>query len=107
MTSETRTLIELKDVASVEIKCPECKVNILFPIAEGFKLEAYCPQCHRPWFDGIKDKQTNIDVYPAVNSILAIAAELRKLNRPERTDIRTGVRLHIDTTPQAGANNDK
>ena len=97
MTSETRTLIELNDVTGIEIQCPECQVKILFPIAKGFKLAYTCPQCHKPWFDGVLEKQTGSMVYPAIDNIHAITSNLRMLNRPDRTDIHTKILLKINT----------
>jgi hypothetical protein len=53
MTTETRTLTEMKDVLGVEIECPECQLTILYPIAKLFRIEPLCPHCNCDWFETI------------------------------------------------------
>jgi|SRR5580692_6598211 hypothetical protein len=97
MTSETRTLIKPSDVIGIELKCPDCKSKVLFPLDNGNKLGVYCAICGKPWFDETIDPRTGQSTYPPIDSLRAIAAHLRALCTP-RKDIRAQVLLQIDTT---------
>jgi hypothetical protein len=81
MTTETRTLIEMKDVLGGEIECPECHLTILYPIAKLFRIEPHCPHCNCDWFD----HRTGMGSPGIVG-----------LNRDDRTDIYARVRLSIN-----------
>ena len=51
MTSETRTLIEFKDISGVEFECPECNAKILYSLAKLLvRITALCPSCNQNWF---------------------------------------------------------
>lgn len=100
MTSETRTLIEVGDVSGIEVECPECHTTIMFPVGDRFSLTTQCPHCNRKWFDGTFDTARAREIFPAVDSLRAIATNLSALNKT-RTDIHGTVRLHIKTTPKA------
>jgi hypothetical protein len=94
MTTETRTLIEMKDVLGIEIECPECRLTILYPVAKLFRIEPNCPHCNCDWFD--HRSGMGGDMYPAIDSVQHVAQELRALNRDDRTDIHARVRLSIN-----------
>lgn len=100
MTSEMRTLIELSDVSGIEMECPKCHVKTTFPIAEPANFTVSCPYCNKPWFDGTPDKYTGKNVFPAFESLQAVASHLRALTNT-RTDVHALVRLHINTAPKA------
>ena len=93
MTSELRTLIELEDIAGVEIECPGCHVKIVFPMTQLFKIGIGCTHCPQQWFDS-KDEPGR-KVYPALEKIQQIIAHLRALTNGDRTDIHAKVRVQI------------
>lgn len=94
MTSESRTLIQAGDVLGVDVRCPECDVKITLPISSRFKLSANCPNCNKQWFDPAIDQQTGKTTYPAIDSLLAIAAHFRALNTT-RTDVHAHISFQI------------
>jgi hypothetical protein len=94
MTSETRTTIEFKDIAGMEIECPECKLAIFYPVAKLCKIQTNCPHCNAEWFDQTGDARPA--TYPAIDNMQQIAEQLRKLTRDDRTDIHAKVRLRIN-----------
>jgi hypothetical protein len=96
MTSETRTLIELTDLAGVEVQCSECQYLAVFPIGKVFKIGSRCPQCEHVWFDELPNGREG-GRHPAIDNLQKIASELRSLTRKDRTDIHASVRLHIST----------
>ena len=51
MTSEKRTLKELRDIAGLEAECPDCAVRIFYPIGEGRnpRPSVQCPNCNAVW----------------------------------------------------------
>jgi len=99
MTRETRTLVDLRDVAGLEIECPECGLKIIFPTDKPLKLTPGCPHCNVKWFDELDDKMTGSRRYPALDSFKEIIAHLRALNLEDRTDIHARVRFHITNDP--------
>lgn len=53
MTSETRTLIELKDITGIEFKCKHCCATLLYPIGDQLdpkRVVSACPNCKEEWF---------------------------------------------------------
>ncbi|MGB9488893.1 MAG: hypothetical protein WCA92_00385 [Terriglobales bacterium] len=103
MTSETRTFIEAKDIAGIEMECQQCRSTVFYPIAaleEAKKIIANCPQCNHGLFDVATTNPQSAYIqypsYPAINDLQKIASGLRSLVR-ERTDIHANVRFRIDT----------
>jgi Zn-finger nucleic acid-binding protein len=94
MTSETRTLIELPDVSGLELTCLECGFVALFPMDKLAKIVPHCPQCNHVWFDQ-RQGEYGRTTYPAIDSLQAIATELRTLSRKDRTDLHVSVRLSV------------
>ncbi len=104
MTSETRTFIEASDVFGIEIGCPKCNLAIFYPITVERVIEigSFCPHCNHPFFDVVKDAVYPGRHYPAVDALQEIAAGLRKLTNPERTDIHANIRFRL-AEPKAKA----
>jgi hypothetical protein len=51
MTSENRTLVELKDVLGVEFECSKCQSKFLYSLSNQHqRLLDKCPNCFEPWF---------------------------------------------------------
>lgn len=51
MTSETKTMIELSDVAGIEVECRECKAKIIYPIEKSHdRISQQCPNCNETLF---------------------------------------------------------
>jgi hypothetical protein len=102
MTSETRTFVESKDIAGIEVECRRCHSTVFYPLAtledEG-KLKPNCPHCNQGQFDMTPTNPESPYIqhpsYPAINDLHKIAAGLCSLIR-ERTDIHANVRFRID-----------
>jgi hypothetical protein len=102
MTSETRTFVEARDIAGIEVECRRCHSTIFYPleaIEKAEKIIASCPQCNQGLFDVAtvdpSSPYVQFPSYPAINDLHKIAAGLRSLVR-ERTDIHANVRFRID-----------
>jgi hypothetical protein len=61
VTSETRTLVDITDIAGVEFKCKHCDAQILYPIErlDPERLLRNCPNCKEEWFFFGGDLKTN------------------------------------------------
>lgn len=59
MTSESRTLIEPRDILGVECECKHCGVKHLIPL-ESFDrgVPSECPNCHEKWIEDGNEAQT-------------------------------------------------
>jgi hypothetical protein len=103
MTSETRTLIEAADIIGVEIECPDCRLTIFYPVAveKVMKIGPSCPHCNRLFFDSSRNNVYPGSHYPAIDAIQEIASNLRKLTRPDRTDIHALIRFRVAMEPKA------
>jgi hypothetical protein len=91
MTSETRTMVELKDVLGVEFECPKCHFKVLYPAASSFeRLATKCPHCYEPWFlipEGPQGEETLDDVVKQWLTVMR--------NLPTRKDMFATMRLHV------------
>ena len=98
MTTETKIFIELPDICGLEITCPKCDFVAVLPVDKPFTLSPQCMNCGHHWFDEKSGSYPSGDGrYPAIDSLQAIASELRKLTNPERTDIHAELRLNLKT----------
>jgi len=102
MTSETRTFVEARDIAGIEVECQECHSTVFYPLTAVEKTEkiiANCPQCNHVLFDvaptNPQSPYAHFPSYPAINDFHKIAAGLCSLVR-ERTDIHANIRFRID-----------
>lgn len=52
MTSELRTLIELRDVIGLEFDCPKCHAKVLQPLHTNETRQTIhqCPSCGANWY---------------------------------------------------------
>jgi hypothetical protein len=103
MTNETRTFIQAIDISGVEVECPKCFLTIFYPVAAVEKvteLLARCPSCNHDFFDYINTRTVE---YPAINDLQKIAASLRSLNRPDRTDIHANIRFRVNIDHKAAS----
>ncbi len=73
MTTETRTLIEFKDVLGVEYECGNCGTKIQFPL-KAHDCPLVCPNCNNQWFAQPQDTDRQALVGAAVWWVRAIAA---------------------------------
>jgi DNA-directed RNA polymerase subunit RPC12/RpoP len=89
MTSEIRNLVELKDIAGLEIDCHNCHAKFLYPLHNGTRRTSVfaCPSCSEKWFvserpsnaptrllDFMRDLETlseDKDIYPSIRLSLA------------------------------------
>jgi hypothetical protein len=104
MTSETRTLIEAADITGVEIECPKCHLAMLYPVVveHVITIGHNCPHCNLPFFDEANNRAAfGGNNYPAIENIQQIAAHLRALIRPDRTDIQAQIRFRVNTESKA------
>ena len=92
MTTETRTLIEMKDISGIEFKCPRCGACVLYPFGEPIaRLVDKCPNCFESWFAG----GAHLPSTPE-----PVAEEIRQLfmalqDTVKRKDIKARIRLHV------------
>jgi hypothetical protein len=103
MTSETKTLIEAADITGIEIECPECHLTIFYPTAvrEVIKIGPHCPHCNLKFFDDTQTRGFGNVSYPAIDNVQTIAAHLRMLAKPDRTDIHAKIRFRVNVETKA------
>lgn len=103
MTTETRTFVEINDIVSIEIGCPNCKVVASYPVAiEAIKkIQSSCRHCNHQLFDMATAHVAGVDAYPALASLYQILGNLSKMADPDRTDIHGSIRLRLNTEPRA------
>jgi hypothetical protein len=102
MTTETKVLIELADITGLAITCPKCGFVGVLPFDKPFKLGPQCMNCAHHWFDEKSASYPSGEGrYPAIDSLQAIASELRKITKPDRTDIHAEIRLNLKPSPAA------
>lgn len=103
MTRETRTFIKTGDITGIEIECPKCHLTVVYPVnvKEIIKIGPNCTHCNHTLFDSTHNSVYPETHFPAIDAIQDIAANVRKLTRPDRTDIHANVRLCINTEPEA------
>jgi hypothetical protein len=98
MTSETRTLIELSDIAGVEFGCPKCGAKILYPMGKSYeRIAEHCPNCNEDLFapPNPKDHPTTPKIAKQVLEGLTAFQALIK-----RSDIYAYVRLEVKGLPE-------
>ena len=98
MTSELRTFIEAGDISGIEVGCPKCHLTLFYPVdvEKAIELLARCPHCSHDFFDELRtNRGYPHSEYPAINDLQKIAAALRTLLRPDRTDIHAQIRFRI------------
>lgn len=92
MTSETRVLIELSDIAGIEFECQKCSTKILYPLAKQYdRLAEKCPNCFEPWFEDAPNRhpsepKTSELVQRTISSLRGIS---------NSSQVKARVRLHI------------
>jgi predicted RNA-binding Zn-ribbon protein involved in translation (DUF1610 family) len=95
MTTETRTLIELKDVLGVEFGCPTCGAKTLYPMAKSFqRLAESCPNCGEDWF-APRNPVHHPSTPTAAKQVLDGLISFKELI--SRSDIHAHVRLQVNT----------
>jgi hypothetical protein len=76
MTSEQRVLIEISDIAGIEIECPnpKCQVRYYVPVQRQNPVTANCPLCSAKWFSeqGALDHVTATDFIERLNELQAV-----------------------------------
>jgi uncharacterized protein (DUF983 family) len=93
MTTETRTLIELKDIKGIEFECPHCGSKTLYTLEKQFqRLVDGCPNCNEDWF-APKSPVAHPSTPTVAKQVLEGLIGFQKLLT--RADIFAHVRLHI------------
>jgi hypothetical protein len=93
MTSETRTLIELTDIAGIEFECPKCSAKVLYSLEKHYdRLANQCPNCNESWFDS-RDAGVHPGTPLVADQVKAVFASLRTVAK--HPGIRTRIRLQI------------
>jgi hypothetical protein len=98
MTSETRTVIELKDITGVEFECPGCQAKILYPFSKQYgRFATNCPSCNASWL-----LPNGPNTHPAAHTIMqelvTTFAALQKLLSDSRVDAK--IRLQVSGLPE-------
>ena len=96
MTSETRTLIEPRDVLGVECGCTHCGVKHLIPLQSFDRgIPAECPNCHESWVKSKDETETLSYFVRCLKEVAGLAARNAKQNERMR------IRLQIAGDAQA------
>jgi uncharacterized paraquat-inducible protein A len=94
MTSETRTVIEITDIAGIQIECRECKAMISYPIIKSHeKIASRCPNCNADLFTLTQ----NVAAPASSETIQALTALIRVLRHFEKPspDLQANLRLQL------------
>ena len=98
MTSETRTLIEFKDIFGVEFECPLCGAKIMYPLAKPYqRLASICPSCNEGWF-APKNPSEHPSAPSAAKQVFEGLLAFQELIK--RSDIHAHVRLQVNGLPE-------
>jgi hypothetical protein len=112
MTSETKTFVQIKDIAGIEVECQRCGVTTLYPIhpisatvtEKSTEILPRCA-CRHDLFDvapvAASSHYVPFPSYPAIDDLHNIASHLRSLVQT-RTDIHANVRFRIDAELREG-----
>jgi hypothetical protein len=98
MTSEQRTVIEIRDISGIELECPDpkCKARVFYPIdKQDSKIAFSCPACNRDWFSAYDPRAGN----KGIEHIKSLMHQLNLLNSENRGDIFARVRLELSSIP--------
>ena len=96
MSVETRTFIELKDIAGVEFSCPKCDAKIFYPLAKQYdRLMSQCPNCHENWF---LEGGFNPNAQAVTEQVRAVMSSLQNVAKSELVKAR--IRLQIGDLPK-------
>jgi len=96
MTSETRVLIEPKDVLGIDLQC-ECGASVFYPITDTQPQFIFkCPSCPRDWFRSTSDPRTGAPVNKASEQLAMLMKAVQGLNM-KRDDIMAVVRLRVSS----------
>lgn len=97
MTSETRTLIELRDIAGVEFECRKCGARIFYPFKKQYeRLSEQWPNCNENWFAG--DATRHPTEPTTANQVKEVIFRLQKV--AESPLVLAQVRLCISGLPE-------
>jgi uncharacterized paraquat-inducible protein A len=103
MTSETRTLIEPKDITGVEVECPDCHITTSYPlrVESVKKIGASCSHCNYQFFDMATTTVSGPEAYPALAAIHGIIGNLSRFTHPDQTGVHVNIRFRLKTEPQS------
>lgn len=102
MTSETRTLIELTDIAGIEFECRKCGAKVLYPLAKHHdRLADICPNCYEPWFLNPANQHPSSPT--TADGVKRVIVGLHNLAKSELVSAQ--VRLLVNGLPKTPAGN--
>ena len=97
MTSETRTLIDLKDVLAIEYQCGVCGSRFSIPITKkDIDHPMVCPHCSAEWH-GVADAYHRKRFIELTRALFQSAQSLVEMQTNETQPIKLNVRLEIAT----------
>lgn len=98
MTSESRTLIEARDVVGIDLECPnqQCKARAFYPIGiPDPKIPFACHSCNTDWFALAPDPRSGAAASKAIEQIKMLMRFFTFLDTSNRSDIYAKVRLQV------------
>jgi hypothetical protein len=91
MTTETKTFIEITDIAGLEFSCPKCQTKVLYPLDKKYdRLADKCPNCYEPWLENRPKQPGELDIS---QRLLNLFVGIRSI--PASPEVKASVRLHV------------
>lgn len=95
MTSETRTLVELRDITAIEFSCPHCTAKILYPFdTKHGRLATNCPSCNESWL-----LPNGPNMHPTAKTILQEMLALFAALQTAIADTRIAAKIRLQVAP--------
>src|SRR5258706_10464969 len=93
MTIENRVLIDLAEIAGIEVECRECSAKVLYPIEKNHeRIGRQCPNCNGNLFT--LTRTTSGEGSVSIEQIKLLMRVLKFLAHPE-TEQGANVRLQV------------
>jgi hypothetical protein len=101
MTSETRTLIEAKDITGVEVECPQCHITTFYPanVESIRKIGMNCTHCNCQFFDIATTTVAGPEAYPGLSALRGMMGHLCRFTSPDLTGVHASIRFRLKTEP--------
>jgi hypothetical protein len=97
MSIETRTFIELKDIAGVEFICPKCFARVYYPLDKQYdRLSGECPNCRENFF--VESGFPNQNANAIIDQVRKVMLSLQNVAKSEL--VKASIRLQVKDLPK-------
>lgn len=95
MTSETRIMVDLADISSIEIECRECGAKIAYPREKNQeRIAQQCPNCNANLFT-LSHDSAGRNGSVSLEQVRLLMRVVRFLSNPG-ADCHANIRIHVN-----------